>query len=185
MTTVNQAKETQIFFIDYDTMMIGQSSLYDYVKEFESEDKQYTRYDEEEGVWYVDTHRVNRPSVRGRVNFEIEEEAEDDIFSKILEYDFSKSDGKYFHTEKEAEAEVIEIVQYGGHGDLDKEVAISVYNKMKLLYEKRAEKEAIQQAQWSAEQAVRNAEIERLLPIEVAAITIDELLQLMSNSRQR
>lgn len=173
MTTVKQAKEITIYVIDNETSMVSATALYNHVMLFEDENKQSTRFDDEEGVWYIDNHRVNRSTTRGNIPFDTEEEAEDDIFDNIYNYDFEKSTGtEYFSSEKEAEDVIIErMMQWH---DISKKVAVHIYRKMKIVFIARQIKNAIHRAQITKEYNERKAWLAIEVPKEADSIVIDD-----------
>lgn len=183
MTTVKQAKETIIYVIDRETGFPIETTLYDWVTNFEDENKlsveyvqdQYVNDDgefEDGGKYFLRYRRVNRPSQLLSESFDTEEEAEDEIFDRIYRYDFEKAGAwentEFFESEDDCEANIISRIadDYSIHVP----VAESVYKRMKLLSEKRAIRQADNVAKYEADRAKREA----LIPVEVATITIDQ-----------
>lgn len=183
MTTVKKAKETEIWIIK--NSFPEKTNLYDWVMNFEDEDKLIITHDEEPekddtGNWYDSNNEwkvifkpVNRNSRFIQI-FESEEEAEDFCFNRIFEYDFNEpnEDTSYFYSEKEAEDFIIERLADNLQIDLD--VAKHIYRKSKIVFDIRKKRDAEHRAKITAEHEARKKWLSVEIPKEAASLTIDE-----------
>lgn len=184
MTTVTQAKSTEIWAID-ENGLPKETNLYDWVMSFEDENRLSIEHDEEpvqsaNGNWYdencewkVYMNKVNRKREFCQ-QFESEEDAQDYCFNIVYNYDFQNSNENtaYFYSLEECEEDIIQTIADNEY--IDKEVAASIYCKSKIVKEARAIAAKIHRAKVTAEYEAKKARLAIEVPAEAASLAIDE-----------
>jgi hypothetical protein len=115
-TTAQQARESVIFVIEENQPV--QTNYYDHVMASQNEVNtprgvmadMVKKFNEETEKWDVFGWRRDRRNWELVDSFDTEEEADDEIFKKVVRYDFDRDDQRdtqFFHTIEECRAEII------------------------------------------------------------------------------
>lgn len=183
MITAKKAKETEVFFVT-DDLSVDSCSLYDHVIKFEDENKLEVEYHEdiefdEEDNKEIDNskyrlryYQVNRRSVLLGDEFDTEEEAEDEIFNRIYNYDFSKTGTDFFYSENECIDYIVDTMQ--GMLNVDEDVARHIFRKTEIVKKLRHERKEILSDKLDAEYKIRKMYLATAVPAEAETIIIDQ-----------